>query len=129
MNQIRKPSWNFVSADLTNFARCMFISASPISSGLRSSHTVESQSMKILIPLSVLRFFIEILHLCRIDLWYSLVRLVFLRVTMTSSTPGIITGYLPRHWYRSGTSSFITCQKGTYYVQICDQSSYQQMTL
>jgi hypothetical protein len=33
--------WNFVRAGITNLARCMFISATPISSGLRSSNTVE----------------------------------------------------------------------------------------
>jgi hypothetical protein len=56
MNQIRKPSWNFVRAEITNLARCMLISATPISSGLRSSPTVESQSLKIIIPLSVYGF-------------------------------------------------------------------------
>jgi hypothetical protein len=49
MNQIRIPFWNFVRADIANLARCMLIPATPISSGLRSSHTVESHSLNILI--------------------------------------------------------------------------------
>ena len=46
----------------------MFIPSTPIPSVLRSFSTVESQSLNILMALSVLRFF-YILHLCRIDLW------------------------------------------------------------
>jgi len=110
MIQIRKPSWNFVRAEVTNLARCMFIST-PISSGLLNSPTVESQSLKIRMPLSALRFsltfFISAVSICGCFL----VCHVFSRVTMTSSTQGKITGYLPQHWYGSGTSSFITCKK------------------
>jgi hypothetical protein len=40
----------------TNLPRWMFVSSTPISSGLQSSHTVDSKSLNILMSLSVLRF-------------------------------------------------------------------------
>jgi hypothetical protein len=66
-------------------------------------------------------FFIEILHLCRIGLWCFLVYHVFLRVIMTSLTPGKITGYFLWHWYESGTSSFITCKKALITLSYVDK--------
>ena len=81
-----------------NLARCMFISSTSISSELRSSPTVESQSLNILMSLSVLRFFY--CHSSSLSYRFvnasSIVCHVFLRVTMTSSTQGTVTGYLPR---------------------------------
>ena len=80
----------------TKSARCIFTSLTPISSVIRSAPTVESQSLNIIMSLSVLRFlltfFISAVSICGCFI----VCRVFLRVTMTSSTQGTITGYLPR---------------------------------
>ena len=77
-------------ADIANLARCMLIPATLISSGLRSSHTVESHSLNILIPLSVLRFslrfFISAVSVCDVSS-----SVTFSYVIMTSLTPGKIT--------------------------------------
>ena len=72
----------------------MFISSTPISSGLWCSSTVDNQSLKILMSLSVLHWHSSSL-LYRFVVCF-LVCHVCLRVTMTSSTLGKITGYLPR---------------------------------
>jgi len=103
----------------------MFISSTPISSVLRSAPTVESQSLNILMSLSVLRFlltfFISAVSICGCFLVCHL----FLRVTMTSSTQGKITGYLSRALIWIGNVFvYHTCKKGTYYVQICDNKCY-----
>jgi hypothetical protein len=44
-----------------NLPRCMFISSTPIFSGLQSSPTVDSQSLNILMSLSVLHFVLTII--------------------------------------------------------------------
>ena len=52
---VRNPVW--ISCELKKkSSRCMFISSTPISSGLRISPTVDSKSLNILMSLSVLRF-------------------------------------------------------------------------
>ena len=52
---VRNPVW--ISCVLKKkSSRCMFISSTPISSGLRSSPTVDSQSLNILMSMSVLSF-------------------------------------------------------------------------
>ena len=107
MNQIRKPAWISCELKKTNIARCMFISST------RSSPTVESQSLHILMSFSF-TFCIDILHLCRINLWMLcfLVCHVCLRVTMTSSTQDKITGYFPQAliWIRN-VFVYHTCKK------------------
>ena len=79
----------------TNLARCMFLTSTPISSGLRSSPTVDRQSINTLMSLNFTVFFWDILHLYRFVVWF-LVCHVCLRVTIMSSTQGKLTGYLPQ---------------------------------
>ena len=102
----------------------MFISSTPISSGLRSSPTVKSQSLNILMSLSF-TFFIYILHLCRIDLWM----LHRLSRFLTCHNDVIDAGHNNRlsapgtymDWKRLRLSHM---ENGTYYVQICDKRHY-----
>jgi hypothetical protein len=60
-------------------------------------------------------FCIDIFHLCCIGFLYD----VCLRVTMTSSTQGTITGYLPRALMDLALPRLSHMPKGTCYVQIC----------
>ena len=68
-------------------------------------------------------FCIDIFHLCCIGFLYD----VCLRVTMTSSTQGTITGYLPRALMDLALPRLSHMQKGTSYVQICDKKGYSVM--
>ena len=127
MNQIRIPFWNFVRADIANLARCMLIPATPISSGLRSSHTVESHSLNILIPLSVLRFSLRFfISAVSFVMFPRLSRFRTCHNDVIDARQNNRLFPLALIWI--GNVFVYHIQKGTYYVQICDQSSYQQMT-
>ena len=94
---------DFVRAE-KNLARSMFISSTPIFSGLRSSPTVEPRS----VLRFVLIFFVSAVSICGCFL----VCHVWLRVTMMSLMQGKITGYLPRAliWIRH-FFVYHTCKK------------------
>ena len=107
-------------------SRCMFISSTLISSGLRSSPTVDSQSLNIFMWLSVLRFalifFISALSVC-----WMLPRLSCL---LTCHNDVIDTGHNNR-LFAPGTDMdrallrLSHMQKGTYYIQICENIYHQ----
>ena len=95
MNQVRNPV--LISCALKRkFSRCMLISSTTISSRLRSSPTVDRQSLNIFMSLSDLRFalkfFISAVSVCCMFLVCN----VCLCVTITASTQAKITGYLLR---------------------------------
>jgi hypothetical protein len=111
-----------------NLPMCMFIST-PISSGLRSSPTVGRQSLNILMSFSVLRFvltfFISAVPVCNMFL---VTRLLCL---LTYHNDVIDVGQNNR-LFSPGTDMdrahlrLSTMQKGTYYVQICDDLQVNQ---
>ena len=104
MNQVRNSV--LISCALK---RSMFISSTTISAGLRSSPTVDRNSLNIFMSLSILRFalkfFISVVSVCCMFL----VCHVCLRVTITSSTQAKINGYLPRALIWIG--HYHTCKK------------------
>ena len=103
-------------------AMYMFITSAPISSGFRSSLTVDSQSLNILMSLSILRF-VFTFFICAVSVCCLLPRLSCL---LTRHNDVIDAGQNSR-LFAPGTCMDRTLlplshmQKGTYYVQICDK--------
>ena len=127
MNQVRNPV--LISCALKRkFSRCMLISSTTISSGLRSSPTVDRQSLNIFVTLRF-TFCFEILHLCCICLLY-VPRLSYL---LMCHNDGIDTGqnnrlFAPGIDMDRALLRLTHMQKGTYYVQICDKCCYKANT-
>jgi hypothetical protein len=90
MKQVRNPVWIMCTLK-KNIARCMYIPLTPKYSGLRCSPTVDSQSLNILMLLSVLcfalTFFISVVSVSCMMLAY---------VSQWRYQQGTITGYLPQ---------------------------------
>ena len=105
-----------------NLPRCMFISSTPIFSGLQSSPTVDSQSLNILMSLSVLHFVLTIIS--AVSVCCLLPRLPCLLTCYN----GVIDAGQNNRLFAPGTDMVRALlrlshiQKGTYYVQICDKS-------
>ena len=117
----RNPVW--ISCALKkNLPRCIYISSTPISLGLRSSPTVDSPPLNILMSLSVLRFVLTF-FISAVSVYCMLPRLSCL---LTCHNDVINAGQNNR-LFAAGTDMdrallrLLHIQKGTYYVQICDK--------
>jgi len=105
-----------------NLPRCIFISSTPISLGLRSSPTVDSQPLNILMSLSVLHFVLTF-FISAVSVCCMLPRLSCLLMCHND----VIDAGQNNLLFAPGTDMdrallrLSHMQKGTYYVQICDK--------
>jgi len=108
-----------------NLGRCMFLTSTPMSLGLRSSPTVGRQSMNIFMSLSALHFLLTF-FIAAVSVCCMLPRLSCL---LTCHNDVIDAGQNNR-LFAPGTDmdrAFLHLshmQNGTYYIHICDNISY-----
>ena len=124
MNQVSNPVWILCALE-KNIARCMYISSTPIYSGSRCSPTVDSQSLNILMSLSVLRFALTF-FISAVQVFSMLPRLSCL---LTCHNDVIDVGqnnrlFSPSNDMYQELLRLSHMQKGIFYVHICDKCTY-----